>query len=211
MHHRAGALSETLYVYGEAIEYALDLGMRKFVSVGLGLGYVEWVLVASALAKGVWPSCSLRSFELDEALLDGFEAGLMEKEPTGSNVSKVHVEVLTAVSAHFGITEQRLREALVQATSQGRSRREQALTSETSWEEKADCVLYDAFSAELQPSLWTTEFLSRFLESAAAPQCLFASYASNGPLKRTLKSKGFHCHKRAGFGGKRECTLAERE
>jgi hypothetical protein len=211
MHHRASALSETLYVYGEAVAYALDLGMRKFASVGLGLGYVEWVVVASALAKGVWCGCTMRSFELDEALLEGFEASLMAKEPKGSEVSKVHAEVLTAVSTHFDISESRLRQALVEATWQGRSRRETALTSETAWEEKADCLLYDAFSAESQPSLWTIEFLERLIECAAAPQCIFASYASNGPLKRSLKSKGFYFHKRAGFGGKRECTLAERE
>jgi|GEM_PF-367453 len=73
-----------------------------------------------------------------------------------------------------------------------------------------NCILFDAFSPESSPDLWTMQVLDCLVSQLAALQCVFASYASRTILKKTLKREGFRLEKYAGFAGKRESTLAWR-
>ena len=48
MHHAAGAMSESIYIYGEAVQKVLDRRWPlRVLSVGLGLGYNELITAAS--------------------------------------------------------------------------------------------------------------------------------------------------------------------
>ncbi len=209
MHHRAGALGETLYVYGHASEIALEGGARRFVSVGLGVGYVEWVLFGLAL-KSACPRDGLRiqSFEGNPGLRAGFERWLTTRE-TGE-LGNVFGGVVQAVAEHFGLSAETLQAFAREHFTRGWWTLEPALTVETMWPHRADCIFFDAFSQKTSPQLWDAAFLQQWLTQCANVPCTFASYASNRSLRSALHKAGFTLIGRQGFGGKRECTLAHR-
>lgn len=78
MHSLKGALSETQYIYGTAMELALAQGFApKILSLGLGIGYVE-ILAAAVICKhaqhhpDVLEQVYGESFELDADLRQYF-------------------------------------------------------------------------------------------------------------------------------------------
>lgn len=71
-------------------------------------------------------------------------------------------------------------------------------------------IYLDAFSAEVQPELWSEPFLAR-LAAALAPGGCLSTYSVKGVVRRRLAGCGLEVAKRPGPpGGKREALVARR-
>lgn len=193
MHHSGGAAAETLYIYSEPFKKTLSVIKHKNPSigvVGLGLGYIELSIVA-LLSKA-----KLVSFEKEQELVESFKSWAQGQENKTYdliceklNVDKSSVlKKLNSLDWHC----------------------EGELTSETKLNEPFNFVAYDAFSQFTDGPLWTDKFLDFFLTNLCAKDCVFATYACTGLLKRALIRNNFVFIKRRGFTGKRDATLALR-
>jgi hypothetical protein len=210
MHHRRSAFEETLYVYGEAVRrVTLRTPTPSFVSVGLGLGYVELLLAATRVREG-WTGNRLRTFESDASLRAGLLSWIQTDASLPAPFATAYDTIASRVAAHFDVAPPILKIALRDWRESGLWTLDGALDDQTEWDARYDCILYDAFSADTAPALWEPEFLTSFIERAAAPRCVFATYAATGDLKRVLAKHRFRDEKRVGYAGKRECTLSLR-
>ena len=219
MHSLKGAFSETLYIYGSAIETALSSGFRpRVLSLGLGLGYVEILSVAQFLmAARIHPkpaeflsTCGGESFELVPELRDYFVSWATRSGVIPGEFAKVYDEILSRTSSHVGVSTGEIRENLSNWLKNGQWKIRPAMTAETRFDQPFGCICFDAFSSKTSPELWSEEFLGRFLEDAAAPTCVLSTYACTGALKRSLKNAGFNLTIREGFASKRDSTFAVR-
>ncbi|MEQ1878476.1 MAG: MnmC family methyltransferase [Bdellovibrionia bacterium] len=200
MHALDGALSETLHVYGPAIDLVFDGGWApRFLVVGLGLGYIELLILARAFRRGISPE--IFSFESKEELVAGVKASTQHK--SGS----IFAEVRDEIERSTGVTG--LTSIAREALESGRWIMNGPLEFSTELP-KVSSILFDPYSRGQCPDLWEEQFLSRMLNDAASPRSVFATYASFGALKRVLAGAGFALETRSGFGRKRECTLAVR-
>lgn len=75
---------------------------------------------------------------------------------------------------------------------------------------KYDLVYFDAFSAEVQPEMWSPDVFARIGRAMAAGGIL-VTYAARGSVRRALQQKGFRVEKLPGPPGKREMIRAVRE
>jgi hypothetical protein len=210
MHHSAGALSESFYIYHEALQEALtrDWPLRV-LSLGLGLGYNEMIAIGAAQAGGV-SEWKVWSFEAAEDLRENFAAWL-----TGANLNEsLHAAyelVLSGVAARFAIPPESLKTLARAGLADGRLELRGAFPAESANVSGCSCVFYDAFSEKLSPELWIEDQLLTQLSRIAAPSCVVSTYASKGVLNRALKRLGFRLLEKKGFSGKRGVTLAIRE
>ncbi|MFN8791322.1 MAG: MnmC family methyltransferase [Bdellovibrionales bacterium] len=205
MHHSGGAFSETVYIYGRALEFTFSEQPDPVVlSVGLGLGYVETLAAAWAVKTGS-KKWRLQSFEYVEGLRQAFRAFY-----EGSWENPIYHEILDRTSTALGVEPQRIRRALQVALQEGRLELKGELTSSQLAPKTFHLICYDAFSAKTNPTLWSEEFLGEVLDSGHPEFCGFSSYACQGNLKRSLKRAHFDMEVRAGFFGKRNCTWAFR-
>lgn len=199
MHNARGALSETAHVYGKVIENALKLDLPPhFVGVGLGLGYTE--MWCASLA----PSFQMDSYEADPELQLAWSRWLEERP---SALKGTLDGVAELVGSRFGLGGPQVRQRLARAQATGRWRRHGALGRGGPLPRPWSVALFDAFSSATSPELWAAPFLKAFLASSDAPAVL-TTYAAQGNLNRALREGGWTRHRRRGFGGKRECTLA---
>jgi hypothetical protein len=209
MHHRQGAFSETQFVYGEAVSRVLPISPAPaFVSVGLGLGYVEFLLAARAVQANARESFAIRSFESQVVLRENFTEWLKGK--TEGEFGNAYDSIAQLYAQHFDVPPQKLKDCLREWLEAGRWKLEASLDTAVLWARRYDAILYDAYSSETAPELWNEELLGGVLSNAAGPRCTFATYASTGSLKRILEKHRFRLEARPGFSGKRECTLAVR-
>lgn len=213
MHSLAGAYSESQYVYGQSLRAALkqfkakNLDSQesfKIISVGLGLGYVEWIAVLECLKAQV--KFEIYTFESEVELKAKFLSELKTQTPfkylKEAFINDYPKELWTqaleklkqnlnssepCLKLHPGLTPASLSQIVV----------------------KAHIIFYDAYSSKTQSELWETSFLTNFLEAFASLECCtFSTYACTSELKRILKSLGFEIQKKKGFANKRESTLA---
>ncbi len=70
-------------------------------------------------------------------------------------------------------------------------------------------VYLDAFSPDVNPELWTPEFMAR-LYDALEPGGKLATYSARGAVRRALQAVGFAVNKQPGPPGKREMLVAMR-
>ena len=75
--------------------------------------------------------------------------------------------------------------------------------------EKYDVVVFDAFSPESQPEMWTPEGFEK-LYAALKPNGILTTYSCKGTVKRMLKNAGFQIEKIPGPPGKREFLRASK-
>ena len=208
MHSPKGAFSETLYIYGQAMELAIE---RKFplrvLSMGLGIGYVE--ILAAALAEKHGVSCAGESFEIVPELRDWFSAWVASLE-TPAGFQKIYDEIEARTCQHLEIPLGSARAQLNSGLAKGDWQIRGAMTTETVFTAPFSVVCFDAFSSKSTPDLWSDEFLAQFLAKAAGPSCVLSTYACTGALKRSLKSAGFDVRIREGFASKRDSTFAVR-
>lgn len=229
MHSLQGALSETLHVYGPLADaLASHRVAQKAVVVGLGLGYIESLLAATALCTS-WTPHSLVSFESETELSDAFISALaltgahpadeqspLEEPHPPHTLPALCADVQHRVAKAMGVDTAPLRSLLLRWHEEGRflilgSLNEEALAevSQKRALEGFGALFFDAYSAEASRELWTPPFLNALL-SLAAPRAGVSTYAAKGDLVRAARAHGFVRERRYGYGAKRECTLAFR-
>ncbi len=193
MHHSGGAAAETLYIYTEPFRKTLSVFKHENLSigvVGLGLGYIELSMVPSLT------TAKLVSFEKEQELVESFKTWVHgQKNKTYDLIcEKLKVDkssVLKKLNSLDWVCEGEL-------------------TAETKINNPFNFIAYDAFSQFTDGPLWTDAFLDFFLTNLCAKDCVFATYACTGLLKRALLRNNFVFIKRPGFTGKRDATLALR-
>jgi hypothetical protein len=208
MHSLEGALSETLYIYAPAADITYQEGWPpRFLSLGLGLGYVEMVTVARGLKHlKTWESFYLHSFESEAFLRSHMEDFLSGKADTKG----VYPQILRAAAAAHDLPSNVLYQKLRELWG-SRKWVIGVVTGTTSWrDDKFSCLFFDAFSNKSSPELWTEEFLSSFFTNFAGPRCVLRTYAATGTLKRALIAHGFKVSIFKGFARKRESTQGVR-
>lgn len=209
MHSLRGAFSETLYIYGTAIQKAVDnQAPERVLSMGLGLGYVELLAAAIALKSG--RRVRGESFESVPELRRYFEAWLQKTDDLPRDFATTYDSILTRTAEAIRTDAHEVREALATAVNDGAWLVRGELTAETAFQEPFGCICFDAFSSKTTPDLWTEDFLRAFLKKTAAPRCVLSTYACTGALKRALKAEGFDVTIREGFSSKRDSTFATR-
>ena len=211
MHSLQGAFSESLYLYLETLKACLQFNSPPAIlSLGLGLAYNEIISIAY-FQQYQQDNFHITSFEKDPRLQDA----LWQWLELGPN-TKVYpwlcaYETICELTAqHFNLQPQALKLSLKKTIQSEHWTFKGALTPETSFSTQANCIYYDAFSEKTDPQLWNCSNLHKWLESACQPHCALGSYAAKGVLNRTLAKLGFSLAKRAGFSGKKQCTLATR-
>lgn len=193
MHHSGGAAAETLYIYTEPFKKTLSLLSQQNLSigvVGLGLGYIELSIIQSLSAARIV------SFEKEQELVDSFKSWVSGQEN----------KTYDLICEKLGVDKN---PSLEKLKSLG-WRCEGKLTPATKISHPFNYVAYDAFSQFTDGPLWTDGFLDFFLTNLCAKDCVFATYACTGLLKRALIRNNFVFIKRRGFNGKRDATLALR-
>ena len=210
MHSKRGAWSETLEIYGRALSISISgsrpspgkVNINKTTlvhSVGLGLGYNEIMLSGMAQDQD-FQTWKIFSFETDPFLIFEFTQWLEGRQG-----------LLTPVFEHIVRLARGNRKLLFDLFQSGQFTICEGDFSET-WKlaPEASVVFYDAFSSKTSPQLWSEEFLTLYLKEKTLPECLFATYAMTGNLRRALKETNFELLSTQGWGGKKESTLAIR-
>lgn len=208
MHHSGGALSESLFIYHQALVEGLKIVENpKILSVGLGLGYNELIVAAELIAHPAKTAC-LWSFENLDALRNGFLSWIIDD--ARGPLADVYDSVALGISCQFKLTSVQLKSWLAEAYSSGRWQLRRSFPDdiENVW---ANIVFYDAYSRKMNPELWIEGELVAVFERHLEPNAVLATYAATGALNRTLKRLGFRLTPKAGFLGKRESTLAIRD
>jgi tRNA U34 5-methylaminomethyl-2-thiouridine-forming methyltransferase MnmC len=210
MHHTAGALGESLYIYREALRLALEFPRPlRVLSLGLGLGYNEMITVAGLhRADSEAQDWEIWSFEALPYLRDGFAVWL--RGASGGGLDAVFERVLEGVAGAHDLEPRRLKSWLSSALAGGRLHLMGAFPQAAAGLDKINVIYYDAYSGKMDPHLWGEEHLKARLGACAAPRCVLATYAATGALNRALKGLGFRLLPKAGFEGKRQSTLAVR-
>lgn len=209
MHSSQGAFTETDYIYGEAVRKILEFNKEKyrFLNLGIGIGYNELSIACHFLKEGLKPdSCYIGSFELYPELSQSLK-NFYENSSEHSFLGKYHCEILELYANHFHFSKEEIKAFLKEMIQKDHWQFFGAIGINSFLPSSIDCFLFDAYSSNTDPELWTPEFLDHLLSRSNCPS-IFTTYAATGELKRALKSREFITPKRKGFAFKRESTLA---
>jgi hypothetical protein len=234
MHSSRGAFSETLAIYGPVVALGFyqaqcfdSLRGPKFLSVGLGLGYNEFLI--GALARFHLMEWECDSYESEPELRADFLDFVFERDLTPdtqgtySKILKLFENDSRLKPAALGTPRVSLRQALCQAFQEGRWRIHGALdlpaenkknpadknpsAKDGKFREHTaqyDGFLWDAFSKKTSPELWEPAELTQFLRTRRSESSFFSTYACFSSLKEALTGAGFQIQIRHGVTGKRE-------
>jgi S-adenosyl-L-methionine-dependent methyltransferase len=214
MHHSFGAAAETNYIYKSVIQKALaSLGRRSAARgvqsefrtgvVGLGLAYIEISWGQALIKSGINPSeqVSVDSFELVEPLSAFFKEWV-----SGSDKNLVYSEISKKLDSD--ISPEAVRKILSTSYNTNSRIYGDILTEKSA--NKWNVICFDAFSQKTSGPLWEESFLNHLLQTNAAEDCIFTTYACTSVLKKVLTENNFTFIKRPGFAGKRDSTIALR-
>lgn len=190
-HSTAGAWEESCKKYlepcgiGEALQSGRDVSI---LDVGFGMGFN--VCSAFELAESIpGAKLSITTLEYDENTLS---AALRLPERKGSEIVRSLKETGSYGSGNISV---RLRLGDARQTVSD-------LPGES-----FDAVFLDGFTPEMNPELWTLDFIGK-LKSLMKPDALLASYCGAYPLKGALIQLGFHLYETRPFGRRRGGTAA---
>jgi tRNA 5-methylaminomethyl-2-thiouridine biosynthesis bifunctional protein len=209
MHHRAGALAESKYIYQKALDDVfLRVNEPRILSVGFGLGYNELLAMESALRSK--KTFNMISFEKEAVLFKTFLAELerfLNLNPKFR--SKTSHPSLSPYLEIFSGFNPRVCEGLFQYYF----KRFWNLRGELNPHSyvglpRQDLILWDIYSPKIDTNLWASGFLKYFLTAVSAPGAVFVTYACNRKLKDSLTSAGFEVARVAGFANKKHSTWA---
>lgn len=208
MHHSGGAAAETELIYGQVLKRCFqEILAPHFLSVGLGLGYVELVTAREALLKKNF-QFSMESFELVPELKQWFISWL-QGQSLSTEVQDVYDSVLKFVlQSTPEVKPLELKALLCEKLENKDWNLQGPLTGAFQLLAPSHGLLFDAFSAKTTPEIWTEDFLVDFFTQATAADAMVATYACRGSLKRALMRAGFEIEVRPGFQGKRNSTRA---
>lgn len=215
MHSLKGAYSESQYIYGNALREIIPLWKSplpiKIFSLGLGLGYVEWIAILECFRAKI--DCCIHTYESESSLKEFF---IEQVKKDSENFKYLQSFLLQDYSeAEFKNALQFLKsqftndnlKSLSEVKFFGSLNKDSILAEQN----KFNLIFYDAYSSKSQNELWSYEFLNLFLEQLAdIKSCALSSYACTATLKKTLKEKQFQIFKTKGFAYKRESTWAVR-
>lgn len=208
MHHSGGAYSETQLIYGSPIQQTFKHILNpSFISVGLGLGYVELVVAADSVLEK--KNFSLLTYESVPELVIFFSEWLNDSTKISTKVKVVYDQILNYITSDLN-TQKQIKNILKEKLNDNSWKIHNQLSTDNIVKTDAHCVCYDAFSSKTNPELWDENFLDSFVYQSTHNNCLFSTYASKGTLKRALKNNNFLVLNREGFMGKRNSTLAFR-
>lgn len=212
MHNSKGAFSETVYIYGHALQAVIEKGVDlKVLSLGLGLGYNELLMTALALkAKIPLERIYGETFEAVPELNDNFLKWLAN-ESIDQKFKQAYEKICGLCANETNVSPEKIKSTLLSLRDMGRWIFRDALTANTIFTKRFSCFLFDAFSSKTSPELWNENFLIEFFNQAADDEAVLSTYAFTGTLKRALQKTGFEVENRQGFAGKRESTFAVRK
>ncbi len=217
MHNAKGAYAESLYIYGDALDKAMDWNINwseqplTIGSLGLGLAYNEIISIARILKKQAANNTSIAyqliSFEKDQSLTEELHKWIHDQ----NTPLAVHYNwILDQTAKDHQITPQELKSELKTAIEQNRWQIRGEFPEQLTIQDKFHIFYYDAFSNKMSPELWTDEVLQNFIANHTADRSMISTYAATGAMKRALKNNHFKLQERPGFGGKRESILGIR-
>lgn len=204
MHAKEGALSETLYIYGEAYLKSKEIETPDSIAVvGLGMGYIEFSIFSLYLKHhSNLPKPKFFSFEIDKELKNDFTQWL-----TGKSVEYINSIFLNTANT-VGIDSNKLKDICVESFTNKSWQILDDFRASYSEIPKVGLICFDPYSKSANSDLWEQDFLTGMLTKISADSCVFASYASNGHIKKALRKSGFQNLKKSGFHLKKESTLA---
>lgn len=206
MHNSQGALSESMYIYGNGLDRVIMRGVPpRVISVGLGIGYCE--IIAFALALREKKALTLWSFETFEYLAMSMRLWLVGLPIA---LSETYEQVLTGVSRETSVSSRKIKAQMGSALADGTWQIRREFPLDIDGIQSVNCVLFDAFSSKTSPQLWSEAMFKNVFRNLLADNCVFATYAATGALNRALDFLNFTLENRPGFGGKRESTLGLR-
>lgn len=212
MHHRGGAFSETIYIYGPAIDAALETVSQSIgiLSVGLGLGYNEILSLGLALKLGVsLKSLVIDSYEANKSLIANF--GNWAGDDLSDKVwNEAYDDIARRVADLCECEVRELKSTVRTALASGALNLHGPLSLKNHPRRVYQAILYDAFSTKMDPELWQEEDLTRFIGEASMSGSVLATYAATGALNRALRKNHFALENKSGFAGKRQSTFARR-
>lgn len=207
MHSMDGAFSESLYIYGSAIEKALHLPSPKVLSMGLGLGYNE-LLTLSYFLKNNIHDFFIASYEKETFLIEYFLKWLHHET---NPLSHCYQQIASRLEEKFEFAPGELRAFAEDRESDMKIHLYHELTPQNETNQKFHSILYDAYSGKTDSELWQQDYLENFIVNYCDTSfCNFTTYAATGNLTRALKAQGFTVEKKSGYGNKRESTYALR-
>lgn len=211
MHNSHGAFKESLYIYESALIQAHQQNLPISVySLGLGLGYNEWISMGYCLKHNL--KLKLQTSESEQWLYSALKQFLKLESATKlkDEVEQAKEQVVSLVAEYYGLKNTDLIAFAKKLLNTSDWQLYGALTTESLKSlQPVSVVFYDAFSKKMSPQLWEESFLTEFLSHIVSKTgCVFSTYACTGSLKRALKNCGFELIPRSGFKGKRESTLA---
>ena len=211
MHHSGGAWEETVYIYKPVTDWVKEQQFpeSRFLSVGLGLGYVELLVAREFLNQAAGQKLQLQSFEIVPELRDYFKAWIFQ-QPLHPEVQSTYDQMGQFVFSSDLEKIQQGKDFLADLYTKKMWRIDGALEDFPTPEPIYHGLMYDAFSRAVSPDLWTPEFLKKFLRQWASPESCLGTFSCTGDLKRSLKQEGYDLQVRLGFQSKRNCTLAHR-
>ncbi|WP_186645227.1 MnmC family methyltransferase [Fluviispira vulneris] len=215
MHSQSGSFSETIYVYLPVVDFVIKNNLDPvFLSIGLGVGYIEIMLFAYLLNKNIsdeyLSKLFIFSFEKEEKLIQFFTAFFLDKSLPKS-FHACYSSILQLNSEYFSVDKNELKLFIREFILKNNFVINNKFTSETQLTKPASGIFFDAFSANSSPDLWHESYIDNILsQENCASSSAFATYASKSMLKRKLKENHFNLLKKKGFAGKRECVFASR-
>ena len=191
-HSTAGAWEESAKKYlepcgiGEALRNGRDISI---LDVGFGMGFN--VCSAAELAKSISGNAklSITTLEYDKNTLS---AALRLPERKGAEIVRSLKETGSYESGNISV-----RLLLGDARQ----------TVSDLPGESFDAVFLDGFTQEMNPELWTLDFIGK-LKMLMKPDALLTSYCGAYPLKGALIQLGFHLYETRPFGRRRGGTAA---
>jgi hypothetical protein len=210
MHSVDGAFSETVYLYEDIVKYALEQNIQNpvFLSLGLGLGYVEILVCCALLKQNSNQNITVFSYEKKEDLTNFFRCYFM-----GQDIPKPFFEcyedILSKFATHYDLPKNSIFDAVKKRLFREEILLKSSFHQETKIEKPLNGLFFDAFSIKTSPDLWEEELIRKILGSCA-PKASFATYACRSLLKSLLCEYQFTLHKKKGYGGKKQSTFATR-
>ncbi|BBH53511.1 MnmC family methyltransferase [Fluviispira sanaruensis] len=215
MHSQSGSFSETNYVYLPVVDFVIKNRIEPvFLSIGLGVGYIEIMLFAYLLNKNIsddyLSQLFIFSFEKEEKLIQFFTAFLLD-QPLPVSFQACYSSILQLNSEYFSVDKMELKLFIKDFILKNKFVIYNKFTNETQLTKPANGIFFDAFSANSSPDLWNELYIDNILSPKnCSSSSSFATYASKNMLKRKLKENNFNLLKKKGFAGKRECIFAYR-
>ena len=209
MHSVDGAFSETIYLYSDVLKYALNNSIEiVFLSLGLGIGYIEILVCAYVLKNFPGKKFTLFSFEKEDDLRIFFQKFIFEEE-IPAVFQEAYTQILNLFCVHYEINYVELKNEIRNRIKNNEIIFYGEYNLQTNLEAPINGLFFDAFSINTSPELWTDDLIEKILNSCAT-HAAFATYAARTQLKKLLVSHDFKLEKKKGYGGKKESTFAFR-